>query len=500
MKTYKPTIGLEIHAQLKTNRKMFCDCENNPEAETANVNICPICMGHPGTLPVINKEAVNMVIKTGLALNCNINAHTWFERKNYFYPDLPKNYQISQKEKPLCENGELKINGNQVQIHEIHLEEDTGRSIHSPKDNTSSVDFNRAGIPLMELVTEPDIHSAEEARKFCEQLRLIFRYLQISDANMEKGQMRCEANISLGSTDKLGTKVEIKNLNSFKAVERAIGYEIERQTEVLESGGKITHETRGWNEKKQKTFSQRTKEVAKDYRYFPEPDLPPLNISEKDIKKIKSQIPELPAQRKFRFRKEYKISDQHIETFANYKYLGDYFEKTISELKNWDKSAHIKKQPPTHIQKLIKLTANYLTTELKKYLSTLEEVGNIKISPENFAEFIILVNKGQISSSGAQKVLAEMLKTGADPSTIVEEKDLKQVSNESELEKIVEKVIKNNPQPVKDYHQGKNEALQFLIGQVMRFSQGKANPQVASKVLKKLIPKHINIVSKKNKK
>ncbi len=497
MKKYQPTIGLEIHAQLKTKTKMFCDCLNNPEEKQANINICPVCVGHPGSLPVINKQAVDMVIKAGLALNCKINNHTWFERKNYFYPDLPKNYQISQKEKPLCENGEMEIENQKIKIHEIHLEEDTGSSIHSEKNNTSSVNFNRAGIPLMELVTDPDIRSAEQARKFCEQLRLIFRYLQISDADMEKGQMRCEANISLGSAKKLGTKVEIKNLNSFKAVERAIKYEIKRQTEILGSGEKITHETRGWNEKKQKTFPQRTKEVAKDYRYFPEPDLPPLNISEQDITKIKAEIPELPTRRRVRFRKEYKLSDQYIKTFTDYKALGDYFEKVISELKNWDKSAHTQKQPPTHIQKLIKLAANYLITELKKHLPTLEEIKNIKITPENFAEFIILVNKGQVSSTGAQTILKEMIKTGADPSNIVQDKDLKQVSNESELEKIVEKVIKNNPQPVKDYHQGKNEAMQFLIGQVMKLSQGKANPQVASKILKKLIPKHISIETEK---
>ncbi len=481
---YQPTIGLEIHAQLKTNAKMFCGCLNNPEEKRPNFNVCPVCMGHPGTLPVINKKAVENVIKTGLALNCKISEKSWFERKNYFYPDLPKGYQISQKEAPLCKNGKLKINSHDIKINNIHLEEDTGKLIHSEDDDRSLVDFNRAGIPLMELATEPDIHSAAEAREFCEELRLILRYLGISDADMEKGEMRCEANISLGKKEgKLGTKVEIKNLNSFKAVEKAIDYEIKRQAELLESGEKIIHETRGWNDNKQKTFSQRTKEFAEDYRYFSEPDLPPLKISKKDIEKIKAEIPELPANRKIRFEKEYKIPKDDIEIFTNYKALGNYFEKVISELGEWN-------------YKLIKLTANYLITELKKYLANLEDIENIKITPENFAEFINIIDASKISSSAAQAVLKEMFETGADPSNIIEEKDLSQVSDESELEKIIKKVIKDNPGPIKDYQGGKAEALQFLVGQVMRRSKGKANPQITTKLLKKslaALPKYIKI-------
>lgn len=496
MSKYQPTIGLEIHAQLKTNTKMFCDCLNNPEVPTEigkekpNFNICPICTGHPGVLPVINQEAVNQVIKTGLALNCKITKDTWFERKNYFYPDLPKNYQISQKAAPLCQNGELRINNHIIKIHEIHLEEDTGRLIHSKKDVSSLVDFNRAGIPLMELVTEPDITSAIEAKRFCEELRLILRYLEVSNADMEKGEMRCEANISLSQkskvkNQKLGTKVEIKNLNSFKAVERAIDYEIKRQAAALDNKEKIIQETRGWNEKKQKTFSQRTKETSEDYRYFTEPDLPPLKISTNNIEKIRSEVPELPNDKRKRFEEEYKIPKSDIEIFTTYKPLGDYFENVISELKNWQKTISLKNKNSKSFYKLVKLTANYLITELKKQFDSLENINSLKITPENFAEFIILVSQNKISSSAAQVVLKKMFSTGADPSQIIEEQDLTQMSDESELEKIILSVIKNNPQPVKDYKKGNKNALQFLVGQVMKLSQGKANPKIAAELLNK---------------
>ncbi len=470
MKKYQPTIGLEIHVELKTKTKMFCDCLNDPLENRANKNICPVCTGQPGILPVINEKAIESVIKTGLALNCKIADKTWFERKNYFYPDLPKGYQISQYEAPICERGKL---GN-VGITRIHLEEDAGKLVH--KGDISLVDFNRAGVPLMELVTEPDITSAEQARKFGQELQMILRYLGVSDADMEKGQMRVEANISLNK----GTKVEIKNLNSFKAVERAIAYETKRQEEILESGEEVIHETRGWNEIKQKTFSQRTKETSEDYRYFPEPDLPPLEISKKDVEKLKAEIPELPQARRERFKKEYGITSDSIGTLTAYKYLGDFFEATISELKAWLKTKKIK----IDVDKLIKLTANYIITEFPKYTGK-----EIKFNPENFAELIYLTFIEKISSSGAQEVLREMFKTGTDPSQIIEKKGLKQMSKEKDLEKIIEKVIKNNPQPVEDYKKGKESALQFLIGQAMKESKGKVNPKVASKLLKKKLRK-----------
>src|SRR3989344_2037104 len=292
MKIYQPTIGLEIHVELKTKSKMFCSCFNDPDEKQPNINVCPICMGHPGTLPVINEEAVKKVIKTGLALNSSIPENSKFDRKNYFYPDLPKGYQISQYDEPLCKGGFLTVDGRKIDITRVHLEEDTGKLIHPAGTEYSLVDFNRAGIPLMELVTEPDITSAKEAKRFAEELRLILRYLGVSDADMEKGEMRVEANISLGDGKKLGTKVEIKNLNSFRSVEYGINYEIERQGKILKAGKKIVQETRGWDAAKEVTVTQRIKEAAHDYRYFPEPDLPPLQFTPEEVKKIKAKIPE----------------------------------------------------------------------------------------------------------------------------------------------------------------------------------------------------------------
>jgi len=478
---YKPTIGLEIHIELKTKTKMFCSCLNDPVVPTRvgiptevgkkepNLNICPVCTAQPGSLPVINQEAVRAVIKTGLALNCKINEKTWFERKNYFYPDLPKGYQISQYEAPICSNGKL----NGISIRRIHLEEDTGRLIHDQGDE-SLVDYNRAGVPLMELVTEPEIFSAEQAKKFAQDLQLILRYLEISDADMEKGQLRVEVNISLN----MGTKVEVKNLNSFRSVEKAIEYEIERQGEILKEGKEIIHETRGWNDTKQETFSQRIKETSDDYRYFSEPDLPSLNILKEEIEKLQSEIPEMPQARIERFIKEYKLPKDSVEVLVGFKYLGDFFEQTTSELQAWFEAGKIK----TDLESLIKLTANYINTEFPKFVPT---TGEVKITAENFAELIYLTFIGEISSSGAQEALKEMFRTGGDPSQIIESKNLKQVSDAGELEEIIEKVIKNNPAGVKDYKKGKETALQFLIGQAMKESKGKANPGIVGKIIKK---------------
>jgi aspartyl-tRNA(Asn)/glutamyl-tRNA(Gln) amidotransferase subunit B len=450
---YFPTIGLEIHIQLKTASKMFCSCKNDPEEKKPNVNICPICLAHPGTLPVINKKAVEAVLKTAKALGCKISDFSKFDRKNYFYPDLPKGYQISQYDLPLATKGKL----NKIRIRRIHLEEDTGKLIH--QKTRSLIDFNRAGVPLMELVTEPDIHSAQEAKKFCQDLQLILRYLEVSDANMEKGEMRCEVNISLRNpkSQKLGTKVEIKNLNSFKAVERAIEYEIRRQGKILKQGRKVIQETRGWDEKIGRTVSQRSKEEAHDYRYFPEPDLPPL--TKLSALSLRLSVPELPQQKRERFIKQYKLPKQDVEVLIQSPDLADYVEAAISEVGKPD---------------LVKLTINYLLKIKDNYR---------KITSENFAEFIGLIDAGEVSSSAADIVLKEMQKTGADPSHIIEKKNLRQVSFESELEPIVKKVTKNNPKAVEDYKEGKEQALKFLIGQVMRESRGKANPQVVKKLL-----------------
>lgn len=483
---YKPTIGLEIHVELKTKTKMFCDSLNDPLETHPNINICPICAGHPGSLPVINKEAIKKVILAGKTLNCQIADDTFFERKNYFYPDLPKGYQISQYQKPLCFDGELELSdGKKIKIRRIHIEEDTGKLFHSADGKESYVDFNRAGIPLMELVTEPDFESGEEVREFAQELQLIFRYLNISDADMEKGQMRIEVNISVspstGSgqmTSSFGTKVEIKNLNSIRAAANSVDYEIKRQTEKLDKGEKIIQETRGWDDNKKQTFSQRTKEESHDYRYFPEPDLPPLKISGiPEFSEI--SVPELPRQRKERFKQEYGLPEKDIEIFVTNKPLGDYFEKVVSEIKA------IEDYP-----QLTKLAANYLITELTKLLH--ERTINItdsKIEPEMFAEFLALIHRGAISSSGAQVLLKEMLETGLHPEQIIKQRDLTQISRPDELLVAIEKAITQNPKAFEDFKKGKKESLMFLVGQVMKETRGKANPQMTRDLIEKMAKK-----------
>ena len=474
---YQPVIGLEIHAELKTKTKMFCNSLNDPLEQHPNVNICPVCAGQPGALPVINKEAVRKVLMVGLALDGKIAETSYFDRKNYFYPDLPKGYQISQYKCPLVEGGRL----NKVRITRIHLEEDTGKLVHREGENYSLIDFNRAGVPLMELVTEPAIASSGEARAFAEELQLLLKYLGVSDADMEKGQMRVEVNISLQSEisdSKLGTKVEVKNLNSFRSVERAIEYEIKRQTGVLEEGKKVIQETRGWDEKKQKTFSQRQKEESHDYRYFPEPDLPSLKLEEIEefkIENLKRQLPELPWQKRERLAKQYGLKD-NLDIFIRDKALADYFENIISEILAWE--ANEQKE------KLIKLASNYLLSDLQGILKEKSaSFDDILITPENFAELMKMIAKNEISSRVAKDVLKEMFGTGVDPTHIVGEKGLSQVSDEAQLEKIVGEIIKKNPQAVEDYKKGKGASLQFLLGQIMRQTRGAANPEIIRKLL-----------------
>lgn len=477
---YKPTIGLEIHVELKTKSKMFCSCKNDPNEKDPNVNICPICLGHPGVLPVPNKEAIKKVIKVGLALNCQISSFTRFDRKNYFYPDLPKNYQITQFDFPLCQNGFLEINGNKMRIKRIHLEEDTGRLIHFPEEGVSLIDFNRAGVPLMELVTEPDIHSSQEAKNFAKELQLILRYLDVSEANMEKGQMRVEANISISKGSSLGTKVEVKNLNSFRVVERAIEYEIERQKEILERGDKIVQQTVGWDPIREKTYIQREKEESHDYRYFPEPDIPPLEISKKFLDEIRVEIPELPQSKRERFKKEYKIDEKEIEIFVQNIKLGNYFEKVVSELKDWLETEKIKDK-----EKAIKIAVNYLITDLQGIISQKKiTLDDLKITPENFAEFITLILKGEISSKIAKTILSEMAEKGKDPSHIIEEEGLSQIKEEKEIEEIINEVISENPKAVEDFQKGKVSALQFLLGKCMEKTRGRIDPEISKEILK----------------
>ncbi|MDI6717897.1 MAG: Asp-tRNA(Asn)/Glu-tRNA(Gln) amidotransferase subunit GatB [Patescibacteria group bacterium] len=483
--TYKPTIGLEIHVELKTKTKMFCGCLNNPDEEKANMNICPVCLAHPGTLPVPNKEAIEKVLKLGIVLNSELANISKFDRKNYFYPDLPKGYQISQYDQPLVSGGLL----TNIRLTRIHLEEDTGRLLHTTNDSgeenleqkmkqASLVDFNRAGIPLMELVTEPDIKTGKEAVVFAKELQLILRYLGISDADMEKGHMRIEANISIaGNQPQLGTKVEVKNLNSFKAVESAIDYEIKRQEEILEKGEKVVQETRGWDDAGQKTFSQRLKEEAHDYRYFPEPDIPPFEISFFNTEKIKSEIPELPAQKRERFFDIYKLSAGQTEVLIEDKPAADYFEKSANALKAI--------LPDANFQ----LLYNYLLSDLKGLLKEQKmELTNLKISPENFAHLINLAATGKLTTSRMVKdVLKAMFDSGMEPDVIIKEKGFHEEIAEETLEQAISEVISENPKAVEDYKKGQENAMQFLTGMAMKKLQGKGNPQEIKEILKSKI-------------
>ncbi len=488
---YEPTIGLEIHVELKTKTKMFCDSLNDPDEKHPNLNVCPVCMGHPGTLPTINKEAIEKIMRVGLALNCQISEFSKFDRKNYFYPDLPKGYQISQYDLPICKDGWLNLSSieKKINLERIHIEEDTGRLLHPEKANYSLVDFNRAGIPLMELVTKPELKSGKEIEEFAKELQLILRYLNASDADMEKGQMRVEVNISIKKKDaeKLGTKVELKNINSIKAASAATDYEIKRQTEVLEAGNKVTQETRGWDEFKGSTFSQRIKEGSADYRYFPEPDLPPMRFSQEQIEEIRTKLPELPAQRRLRLNKQYGLTDSQIEIFTLARNFGNYFENVASELDSWDNFEHLQKPDAEHQVKLYNLAANYLITEFPPLFNMsgleIDDLEGLKITPAAFGELIVRIFHQELSSTGAKMVLKEMFETGLTPGEVIKNKDLGQVSDTTLLSGAVDAVIAKNPKAVEDYKKGKIESIKFLTGQVMGMTGGKANPQVVGQLL-----------------
>lgn len=488
MAQYEATIGMEVHAELKTASKMFCSCKNGLGLETVpNVNVCQVCTAQPGALPVPNAKAIEAVQKVGLALNCALRFHSKFDRKNYFYPDLPKGYQISQYDEPFCERGTMEIDGKFFNITRIHLEEDTGKSMHPDAADYTLVDYNRAGVPLMELVTEPDFSTAKDARAFCQKLRQILRYLEVSDADMEKGQMRCEVNISMHKVgeDRLsGTKVEVKNLNSFKSVERSIEYEMKRQIEALENGEQLVQETRGWDEGRGITVSQRKKESAHDYRYFPEPDIPSFVFTQADIVRLKDDLPELPDAKRARFMTEYGLPEADAVILVEEKPVAAYFDAVVSEL-----GAKIDGGETTSDQsRMTKLAANYFITEVRKYLAdTGKSIAELPISAENYAEFVAIVADGKINSSAAQTVLKEML-SGADgdtdPSHIIDRLNLAQMSDTGELESIVDTILMNNAQSVTDFKAGKQNAFQFLIGQVMKETKGKANPKIVSELLK----------------
>ncbi|MFH1255347.1 MAG: Asp-tRNA(Asn)/Glu-tRNA(Gln) amidotransferase subunit GatB [bacterium] len=500
---YDTIIGLEIHAELKTKSKMFCSCDNDAQNKKPNTAVCPICMAHPGTLPVPNKQAVEWTILIGLALNCKINNISKFDRKNYFYPDLPKGYQISQYDLPIAYDGFLEIDGKPVLITRIHLEEDTGKLIHPAGKKYSLVDFNRAGTPLIEMVTEPIIKDAATAKKFAQNYQQILRFLGISNADMEKGEMRCEANISIQEEGKwkyengqilpigdyrLNPKVELKNINSFKYMEKAVDYEIKRQIKALEEHEKLVQETRGWNNDKGISFSQRIKETSADYRYFPEPDIPPLKISQQWIDKIKAGMGELPAEKIKRFQDEYLFSEKEAEILALDKDLAKFTEQVISELRAWIKAEGDSWSRQKH--KLAKATANWLINELFKHLKTDGiSIKNLKITPENFAEFICLVYQEKINSSAAQTILEQMCKKGGDPTDIMAELGLEQLDDRESLEKIIAEVVFKNQKQAEQYKAGKANVLQFLVGQVMAATKGKANPKVAVELLKSALAK-----------
>ncbi|MBU0612032.1 Asp-tRNA(Asn)/Glu-tRNA(Gln) amidotransferase subunit GatB [Patescibacteria group bacterium] len=473
-KKYYPTIGLEIHAELKTQTKMFCGCKNDPDEEKPNVNICPVCMAHPGTLPVANNKAIENVIKVGLALGGQIADFTEFDRKNYFYPDIPKGYQISQYKYPIVSGGHLAG----FDITRVHLEEDTANNKHDRGD-FSLVDFNRAGIPLMELVTEPhtfndDETAARVSSDFARELQLILWYLGVSDANMEKGEMRVEANISVSKDLKtLGTKVEVKNLNSFKSVEKAIKFEVDRMIDLLENGKghEIVQETRGWDENKQGTFSQRKKESSHDYRYFPDPDLPKMKLHEAfDLEKMRKELPELPYEKRERYKKDFTIKDEDIESFVNDPVLGTWFEGVAVILNDTGK---------------IKVASNYITSD---YLGLKKADQKAKLpSVQNFAELIDMVGEGKISSRVAKDILAMIVLKDESPMKIATEKDLLQKNDEGAIKTIVEKIIGENPEVVATYKAGKESAIMSLVGKVIKESKGSANPQIVLKLLKELL-------------
>ncbi len=479
-------IGLEIHIQLMTKAKMFCHCSTDYIGKEPNTNTCPVCLGLPGSLPVLNRKVLEFAIRAAVALNCEINQISRFHRKNYFYPDLPKAYQISQYDIPLGINGYMQISlpeskeKHRVGITRVHMEEDAGKLIHEGNIVSSSyslVDYNRCGIPLAEIVTEPDFRSPEEARIFLVKLRSIVQHLGVCDGNMEEGSMRCDANVSLkdAKSGTFGTKVEIKNMNSFKAVKKALQFEVERQKKLLNEGEKVIQETRHWDESKHVTISMRSKEEAHDYRYFPEPDLLPLKIDLKMIEEIRENLPELSEPRRKRFIKDYKIPEYDAEILTSSKALGDYYEKAASSYYNR------------------KVLSNWIMGELIGYLNE-EKIGieDSPISPEKLVGILRLMDEGVISGKMAKGVFEKMCKIGRDASQIVKENGITQITNEDELFEVIDKVIKENPKSVDDFKEGKEKALNYLVGQVMRHTKGRAKPDFVFEALKQSIKKIIH--------
>ena len=476
---YEAVTGLECHAQLLTRSKLFCSCSTT-FGEAPNVNTCPVCLGLPGALPVLNRVAVAMAVKAALGLNCKINTESQWSRKNYFYPDLPKGYQISQYDRPLAQHGfiEITLNGDhkKIGVQRIHVEEDAGKSLHEGFPDSSRftyLDFNRSGVPLIEIVTNPDIRSSSEAYDYLSRLKEILEYLEVNDGNMEEGSLRCDANVSVrkAGDQKFGTRTELKNINSFRFVQKAIDFEVNRQIEVIESGGHVVQETRLWNSVEERTVSMRSKEEAHDYRYFPDPDLPLLTVDSDWIQAIRRSMPELPEVRRQRFMKEYALSAYDAGVLTTTRALGDFFEET----------AKSSGQP--------KIAANWIMGDLLRFYKDsdvdLKDLSRSPVTPKMLSGLITLVEEGTISGKIAKTVMEEMYRSGKNPQQIIEEKGLLQISNTDEIEKIVEKVIGENPKPVEQYRLGKTGNLAFFVGQVMKATGGRANPQTVNEILKK---------------
>ena len=482
---YEVVIGLEVHSQIKTETKIFCNCSTDFHSQP-NTNICPVCTGQPGVLPVLNKHAVELIVRTGLALNCNINKKSVFARKQYFYPDLPKNYQISQYELPFCEHGKIDIivdgQTKQIGITRIHLEEDAGKLIHdigSRKLDYSLADYNRTGVPLMEIVSEPDIRSPKEAVAYLSALKNLIEYVEASDCNMEEGKFRCDANISIRPVGQkeFGTKAELKNMNSLSGLEDALTYEVERQIELVESGGRVIQETRTWDPNEKITKSMRSKENAHDYRYFPDPDLVPVNLDDEFINDIKNNIPELPKARRTRFIKELGLPEYDTDIIISDKQLADYYETAYNSALKGAKDC-------------AKQVANWIITELLGKLNNSKlTIKESPISPENIGKLVILISKGTISGKIAKTIFEEMFKDNKDPETIVKEKGLVQISDAGEIVKVCQEAIAENAKIVADYKSGKKSAIGALVGAVMKKSKGKANPQMVNKTLTELLNK-----------
>ncbi len=471
---YEPVIGLEVHVQLNTATKIFCSCAT-VFGEEPNSQTCPVCLGLPGVLPVLNREALIKAIRAGLALNCSISQYSKFDRKNYFYPDLPKAYQISQYDKPICGKGYIEIDTDgatrRIGVNRVHLEEDAGKNMHSDDsaNRVSFVDFNRCGVPLIEIVSEPDIATPEEAYQYLLKLKSIMKYLDVSDCNMEEGSLRCDVNVSIRpkGTTTLGEKVEVKNLNSFKAVKLSLEHEIARQKELLDDGERIHQETRLWDADRNETFSMRSKEEAHDYRYFPDPDLAPVIVDASFIAEIKDAMPELPDVKIRRFIEEYALPRYDAGVLCAVRQIAEYFESVVRE------GAPAKK------------ASNWIMGELLAGIEDPERIGECRITPTRLAKLISLIDNATISGKIAKMVFADMLESGEDPERIVESRGLKQVTDVSAIESVVDSVIEKNPASVADYRSGKEKALGFLVGQVMKLSQGKANPQIVNELLVK---------------